>query len=293
MTAHLFALRQAQIGLGTTIRRALPQRNLRRIGAWCFLDHAGPVHFTDSGLDVGPHPHVGLQTFTWMIDGELLHRDSLGHEQLIKPKQVNLMTAGHGIVHSETTPAGVKAFHSAQLWIALPKEYKDIAPRFEHFPQLPEKTEQGVEYTVLMGDFKQMSSPVPSYIPLVGVDIRAQSAQQISLALRPDFEYGVLVLSGKATVAEATLDIEHLFYSPVGTQELVIHLEAGCHFLLIGGEPYTDPLAMWWNFVVHDQKDLDQAYHDWQHRTDRFPVVPGYKGESLDAPVLSERVKFS
>lgn len=293
MLTRIIRLRQAEIGMGTKIRRALPYRDLRRIGAWCFLDHAGPVHFTDKGLDVGPHPHVGLQTFTWMIDGELLHRDSLGHEQLIKPKQVNLMTAGHGIVHSETTPVGVHDFHSAQLWIALPKEYKDVAPRFEHFPLLPEKIKNGVEYTVLMGDFDQMKSPVPSYSPLVGVDIRAQNAQTIRLALRTDFEYGVLVLQGKAVIADSILDIEQLFYSPVGADELVIHLEAGCHLLFIGGEPYTDSFAIWWNFVVHDQAELQQAHQDWQLRTGRFPTVPGYVGESLDAPALADKVKFS
>ena len=163
MKAKLLDLRVATLGAGTVIRRALPQRELRRIGAWCFLDHLGPQGPDQGGLDVGPHPHVGLQTFTWMLQGELLHRDSLGYEQVIRPKQVNLMTAGHGIAHSENTVSDHEVLQTAQFWIALPRAQKDIPPQFAHYPNLPERVDpSGVQYVVLMGQFMGLESPVPS-----------------------------------------------------------------------------------------------------------------------------------
>ena len=293
MTAQLIPLRVAEIGNGTPIRRALPHRQVRRIGAWCFLDHAGPVRFSTEGLDVAPHPHVGLQTFTWMIEGELLHRDSLGFEQLIRPNQVNLMTAGYGITHSETTPPEVKVFHSAQLWIALPKEKRHMAPSFEHFPQLPQKSMHGVTVTVLMGQYLDMVSPVPSHTPLVGVDIKANSNQALDLVLRSDFEYGILVLSGRAQVGDFMLEPDHLYFQPRGQTALTIKLDANTHILFLGGEPYTDPLALWWNFVVHDQKELEQAYNDWVHHAARFGEVLSYPGPRLEAPDFTGSVRFS
>ncbi len=137
-----FPIRRAEIGQGTVIKRALPSRHKRMIGAWCFLDHAGPVHFPQGdGLDVGPHPHIGLQTFTWMIEGTIMHTDSLGSKQLIRPYQVNLMTAGYGISHTEVAPEHETKMHAAQLWIALPDEKRNMAPQFDHYPNLPH-TEQ-------------------------------------------------------------------------------------------------------------------------------------------------------
>lgn len=149
-----FPLRSAEIGQGTVIKRALPSRHKRMIGAWCFLDHAGPVTFPQGdGLDVGPHPHIGLQTFTWMIEGTMMHTDSLGSKQLIRPKQVNLMTAGHGISHTEVAPDTETKMHAAQLWIALPDAQIAVEPRFDHYPELPVVEKDGVEFTVLVGEF--------------------------------------------------------------------------------------------------------------------------------------------
>ncbi|MBF2979098.1 pirin family protein, partial [Pseudomonas aeruginosa] len=136
--------RAAEIGGGITVSRLMPSRQRRMIGAWCFLDHAGPAEFEPGGgLAVGPHPHIGLQTFTWMIQGEALHRDSLGNVQVIRPGQVNLMTAGHGIAHTEESLPDERHAHAAQLWIALPYEQRDIAPAFDHHPDLPRWQEQG------------------------------------------------------------------------------------------------------------------------------------------------------
>lgn len=162
-------LRSAEIGKGTIIKRALPSRHKRLVGAWCFLDHAGPVAFpAGEGLDVGPHPHIGLQTFTWMIEGTMMHSDSLGTQQLIRPKQVNLMTAGYGISHTEVAPETETQMHAAQLWIALPDDKLNIEPRFDHYPELPVVEKDQIEFTVLVGEFLDTQSPVVVHSALLG-----------------------------------------------------------------------------------------------------------------------------
>ena len=146
-----FPARVTDVG-GVPVLRALPNRGKRMVGAWCLLDHAGPSHFDEGpGMQVGPHPHTCLQTFTWMIEGEVLHRDSLGSEQPIRPGQVNLMTAGRGIAHSEES-LGKPDFHAVQLWIALPKDQRMMPPRFQHYPVLPKFVDQGLQITVLTGE---------------------------------------------------------------------------------------------------------------------------------------------
>ena len=186
-------IRRAEIGQGTVIKRALPSRHKRMIGAWCFLDHAGPVHFPQGdGLDVGPHPHMGLQTFTWMIEGTMLHSDSLGTtNQLIRPKQVNLMTAGYGISHTEVAPDTETRMHAAQLWIALPDDKRNMAPQFDHYPTLPTIEGEGIEFTVLVGEFLNTRSPVAVHTELLGVDLFAQTSTSTKLQLNSKFEYGL------------------------------------------------------------------------------------------------------
>src|SRR5574344_1452418 len=196
-----FPLRSAEIGQGTLIKRALPSRHKRMIGAWCFLDHAGPVNFPQGeGLDVGPHPHIGLQTFTWMIEGSIMHTDSLGTKQLIRPKQVNLMTAGYGISHTEVAPDNETQMHAAQLWIALPDDKRNIAPRFDHYPELPVVIKDDIEFTILVGDFLNTTSPVKVHSDLLGLDLTSQQAATSTLQLNPRFEYGFMVLEGEARV---------------------------------------------------------------------------------------------
>ena len=159
-----FPLRSAEIGQGTVIKRALPSRHKRMIGAWCFLDHAGPAVFPQGdGLDVGPHPHIGLQTFTWMIEGSMMHTDSLGSRQLIRPGQVNLMTAGYGIAHAEVAPETETHLHAAQLWIALPDSHRHIAPRFQHYPDLPKTKIGDFDATVLAGEALLLLAEPPLY----------------------------------------------------------------------------------------------------------------------------------
>mgnify|MGYP002137406763 CR=1 FL=1 len=194
--------RKTILGVDTPILRALPHRERRMVGAWCFLDHLGPTQFApDDGMHVGAHPHIGLQTFTWMIEGEVLHRDSLGNEQVIRPGQVNLMTAGHGISHTEDSAAEGARMHAAQLWIALPDAERERAPSFQHFPELPRLGLGGWDATLLLGELDGQRSPVPSFTPLLGVDLACAAPVDAVLRLRPGFEHGVMVLEGEVEMA--------------------------------------------------------------------------------------------
>ncbi|WXL26565.1 pirin family protein [Ectopseudomonas mendocina] len=282
--------RGATIGGGLSVNRVLPDSQRKLIGAWCFLDHAGPAEFDDAeGLDVGPHPHSGLQTFTWMIRGEGLHRDSLGNEQLIRPGQVNLMTAGRGIVHTEESPEGERHLHAAQLWIALPKADKDCAPAFDHYPDLPVWSDNGLQFTVLAGTFEGREAPTRIFSPLVGVDLTWQATASSQLKLEKTFEYGVLVLEGSVQINGETFAANELAFVGRGLTEMDVQAEQGARALLLGGVPFDSPIYLWWNFVGHSKEDIQQALAGWNsENTERFGLVPGYKGERLKAPRLPD-----
>ena len=286
----LIKTRDAVLGEHLQIRRALPSRDRRMIGAWCFLDQAGPADVSTQGLRVAPHPHIGLQTFTWMIEGEILHTDSLGYSQVTRPNQINLMTAGYGISHAETSPEQRSAtVHAAQLWIALPDEQFEIAPAFEHYPDVPQLEQQGLRMQVLTGEWFGVHSPVQVYSPLAAVDVEANGATTASLPLRVDFEYGILPLAGHVQIDGQSITTGTLLYLPVGQQELVISTDAAARFLLIGGEPFQSERIIWWNFVGRNPQDIEQARLDWQHGT-RFGQVAGFT-ERLDAPELVGNLK--
>ena len=223
-----FPIRSAEIGKGTVIKRALPSKQKRMIGAWCFLDHAGPVTFnTGDGLDVGPHPHIGLQTFTWMIEGTMLHSDSIGTvNQLIQPKQVNLMTAGHGISHTEVAPANETHMHAAQLWIALPDDKLHMAPQFDHYPELPVVQQDGIAHTVLVGEFLQTTSPVQIHTPLLAVDMTATQEVTTRIDLNPAFEYGFLALEGTADINGHHLNADNMVVLEPDLTELEVRFAA-------------------------------------------------------------------
>ena len=192
--------KESQVGR-FTVRRALPKRGRRTVGAWCFADHMGPADVTESsGLDVGPHPHIGLQTVTWLTDGEVLHRDSLGSEQVIKPGQLNLMTSGAGITHSEEATGHYRGtLEGIQLWVALPEETRHGDGGFEHLDDLPRADIDGGVATVLLGSLGDQRSPARTDTPLVGVDLDLHAAT--SLPLRPDWEYALVVLEGELAVS--------------------------------------------------------------------------------------------
>lgn len=285
---QLIDSRTTDVG-GIPVARAIPAKERRTIGPWCFLDHIGPARFApgEPGLNVGPHPHIGLQTFTWMLEGEILHRDSLGSEQVIRPGQVNLMTAGQGIAHTEESVPGHSSVHAAQLWIALPEASQATRPRFDHYPDLPRWQQQGIGFTLLIGHHQDRQAPTLSFAPILGLDLQAEETRTLTLPLAPEFEHGLLALAGEVAVAGQTLAAEQLAYLAPGTSEVTLTLKAGARLLLIGGEPLAKPLQVWWNFVSFDKEAIRIAAQDWQSEDARFGEVVGYDGARLIAPPLA------
>ncbi|MFG0676224.1 pirin family protein [Delftia sp. WSY_7] len=279
--------RTADVG-GIPIQRAIPQRALRKVGAWCFLDHAGPADPAPPGMQVGPHPHIGLQTFTWMIRGEVLHRDSLGNTQIIRPGQVNLMTAGHGIAHSEEsqTPSHI---HAAQLWIALPESHRNGPPRFQHYPELPRTTVGDFTATVLAGEALGLTSPAEVHTPLMSVDLHADSARSANavatLPLRADFEHAVLSLEGSVSVNGQPLPVEELLYLPLGTPSVAIEAAPGSRLLVIGGEPMDEAILLWWNFVARTGEEIAEARAQWEAETRQPATAARRFGPPLASPL--------
>ena len=284
--------RDARIGGGLLIRRALPAPGRRTVGAWCFLDHAGPLEVRGgAGLRVGPHPHIGLQTFTWMIEGAVMHRDSLGNEQLITPGQVNLMTAGSGISHSEdSAEAGPGAphhdrLHAVQLWIALPDAERHRAPDFRNHPVLPVFALGGARVTVLAGTVSGHRAPTRVYSPLMAADLSADAAVHARLPLETAFEHAVLVLSGEARVTGQPLAPGTLLYLPPGREALDVRCDGAARLIVIGGEPFAEQVLLWWNFVARSVGELEQAVADWKAGA-RFGTVSGSPSPPLVAPAL-------
>jgi hypothetical protein len=279
--------RPSDIGEGMTVLRALPTRQRRMVGAWCFLDHLGPLAFpAGRGMHVGAHPHTGLQTFTWLIEGEVLHRDSLGNEQIIRPGQVNLMTAGRGVVHTEDSLQEGQRLHAAQLWIALPADQADCAPAFAHYPELPCWDDAGCRYTLLAGSFAGRTMAGDFRTPLLGVDAYSAPGARLELPLNPAFEHGILILEGQVRIGNEAFATDEFAYLGHGTERLGIALAAGTRILLLGGEPFGEPVLMWWNFVGFSKTGITQAQREWENGDPRFGRVAGDAGRRLVAPPL-------
>ncbi|MEH8023735.1 pirin family protein [Gallibacterium anatis] len=300
MSVDKFLAKIKDVG-GIPVARLLPQNKHRTVGAWCFLDHAGPATFSqeNKGMQVGLHPHTNLQTFTWMLEGEVWHQDSLGNRQLIRPKQVNLMTAGtgnqRGISHTEQTPAGVKNLHAVQLWIALPMN-QEIEPNFEHYPQLPEWSDQGIDYILTTGSYQGRQAPTSQFSPLVGVDMRFQQAQAFEIERQDKFEYAILVINGTIKIngeRYAKDEIAILSDCAAAQEELTLWAEQGTHIMLLGGEPLPHPTVIWWNFVADKVEDLEQAVNDWNNQHPRFGTIDlqGTELSRLTAPAIPARLK--
>jgi len=287
MSVERLESQRAIVGEGFKIRRALPNRNRRMIGAWCFLDHAGPADYAAGrGLTIGPHPHIGLQTFSWMIEGTILHIDSLGYRQLIQPGQVNLMTAGRGISHAEESPADEPGrFQLAQLWIALPKNECERDPSFHHYPELPILERGGFRITVLAGTFAGERAPAEVHSPLVGLDLASTGTASTELALDPAFEHGVMTLEGTATIGGEALRPGALLFFGTGRDRLALDAGAASRLLVIGGRPFGEEILLWWNFVARSYDEFEQATHDWLEG-DRFGKVEGARGAPLIVPEL-------
>lgn len=281
------ASRPADLGDGMIVHRALPTRQRRMIGAWCFLDHAGPVDFAPGGgMRVGAHPHTGLQTFTWLIEGEVLHRDSLGNAQVIRPGQVNLMTAGSGIAHTEDSLPEQRRLHAAQLWIALPARLADCPPAFEHYPDLPRWTQDGCTCTLLAGSFASYRAPTRLHSPLVGLDLHSAAGAALELPLDPGFEYGILPLEGSVRIGDEHFVIDEFAYLGHGAGQVGLELAPGSRLLLLGGAPFGEPIVMWWNFVAASKEQIVRFQREWEAGSPRFGNVPGAENRRLAAPPL-------
>lgn len=272
---ELIPSREAEVGR-FRVRRALPRRGRRTVGAWCFADHMGPATVSpDSGLDVGPHPHIGLQTVTWLIAGEALHRDSLGSEQLIAPGQLNLMTAGNGIAHSEeATGSYAGELHGIQLWVAQPEGTRHGPPAFEHHADLPSVDVGAGTATVLVGALEDASSPARRDTDHVGVDLDLHTGTS-TLPLDAAHEHALVVLAGRVTVRGRPLEPGALAYLGLGHDELAVTTEDDARAMLLGGAPFEDELVMWWNYVGRTRDEVADAHRAWTARdASRFGEVP-------------------
>jgi redox-sensitive bicupin YhaK (pirin superfamily) len=273
--------RVAEVG-GMPVRRALPRHDRRTVGAWCFVDHFGPAD--DAVLEIGPHPHIGLQTVTWLVSGELLHRDSLGSEQPIRPGQLNLMTSGRGIAHAEEMPAGPQPVLGAQLWVALPEATRHGPNAFEHHAELPRVGAGALEVTVLLGALGGVRSPARADTELVGLALAGGG--RASLDLDPTFEHALVVLAGTVAVGDDVVAPGELAYLGIGRDDLALDAAPGSHALLVGGVPFPDRLVMWWNFVARSKDEVAAARADWEGGSDRFGPVASALGR-IAAPPLT------
>ena len=287
-------LRSRAVPLGgpraMTVRRTLPQKPRSLIGAWCFVDHYGPDDVSvTGGMDVPPHPHTGLQTVSWLFSGEIEHRDSGGVHALVRPGELNLMTGGHGICHSEVATPATTVLHGTQLWIALPDESRDAPRDFQHFAPEPVDL-AGARVRVFLGELAAVASPVRTFTPLVGAELTLASHARLELAVPVTFEHGLLVDTGAVRLGATALARGDLGYVGTGVSTLTLTnpTDAPARAVLLGGAPFTEEIAMWWNFVGRSHDEI-VAFHDaWRQESDRFGRVEGYRGAvaRLPAPPL-------
>jgi hypothetical protein len=267
----LLPARAATVG-GLDVRRALPRRQRRTVGAWCFADHFGPAA-PPASMQVGPHPHTGLHTVTWLVDGEVLHRDSLGSEQLIRPGQLNLMTAGAGVAHAEESPAGDRGgMHGVQLWVAQPEASRHGPAAFEHHAELPRVALGVATATVLVGAVAGERSPARTDTPLVGAEV-ALPGGRATVPLDPAFEHALVVLDGDVEVGGRTVGPGVLAYLGEGRDEIVLAASGAARLLLLGGAPFGEPIVMSWNFVGRSRDEVARAAADWNAGRERFGAV--------------------
>jgi quercetin 2,3-dioxygenase len=266
------------------VRRALPRRGRRTVAAWCFADHMGPAEVTEtSGLDVGPHPHTGLQTVTWLLEGAALHKDSLGSEQLIRPGQLNLMTAGRGVVHAEEATRTYRgALHGVQLWVAQDEAARHGDPAFEHHASLPVVETGPARATVLAGTFLGTESPARFGSELLGLDVDVRPGTAV-LPLRADFEHAVVALEGEVLVDGHVARPGQIASLGAGRQEVALVARSAARVLVLGGVPFPERLFMWWNFVGRSSAEVSGFYADWRDRAERFGDVDSGLGR-IPAP---------
>lgn len=270
-----------------TVLRALPVRGRRIVGPWCFLDRFGPLSFTEGmPMDVAPHPHMGLQTVTWLLDGEVAHDDSLGSEALLRPGGVNVMTSGRAIAHAERTPREhTGRLNGVQLWTALPEARRHGAAAFQHVAAVPRLEWTGGRIDVFAGEVAGARVAAEYFSPLVGAEVRVHRGHDLALPLDRGFEHALLVLDGGTSLEGQPLASRTLYYLAPGRGDLTIRSDTGARVLLIGGAPFGESVLMWWNFVARTPDEIREARDDWAaHR--RFGDVTAYRGPRLEAPEI-------
>ena len=278
----------SEVQLGTLpVARALPVRGRRLVGPWCFLDRFGPMTFAEgTPMDVAPHPHIGLQTVTWLLEGEVRHNDSLGCASVARPGSVNVMTAGKGIAHTEETPVRNSGLLSGvQLWVALPDAHRQINPSFEAIADVPVIELPGGLVKVFAGTVAGAASPARHYSELLGADLEVRAGQTLEVDLNPDYEHALLLLGGDCRVGVEELSARQLHYIGLRRSSIAFSSRGGGRILLIGGPPFPETVLMWWNFVARTPEEIAQARTDWENH-ERFGDVPAYSGPRLRAPEL-------
>lgn len=262
------------------IKRSFPQPALRRIGAWVFLDHFGPTPQVD-GMVVAQHPHTGLQTVTWPFAGHVEHRDSVGSIRVLNPGELNLMTAGKGISHSEISLPTSHSLHAAQLWLALPESARGIDPFFEHHDDLPILEAGANSGTVFIGSFAGQNSPAKVFTPLVGAELRVDG--DWDLPLEPDFEHGILAVSGELFVNGEPLAVDDLVYLEPGESASI---SGNGVALLLGGEPFKEHIVMWWNFIARSHAEIVAMREAWNAQGPDWEPFEDRIGGWIPAPEL-------
>ena len=273
-----------------TVRRTIPQRQRSLIGAWCFADHYGPDEVAASGgMDVPPHPHTGLQTVSWLFAGEIEHRDSGGHHALVRPGEMNLMTGGHGICHSEVSTPGTRTLHGVQLWVALPAAARDEPRAFQHHVPPPVRVE-GATVRVLLGTLLGQSSPVRTFTPLLGAEVVLEPGARLTVEVDPSFEHGVLADTDGISLEGTHLARAELGFLGPGADRITLANgdRTPGRLVLLGGTPFDEDILMWWNFVGRSHEEIEQFRQEWQEEGERFGRVEGYQGvtQRLAAPEL-------
>jgi redox-sensitive bicupin YhaK (pirin superfamily) len=279
--------RERDLGSGFRVRRMLPQLAARHVGPFVFFDQMGPVPFVPGeGLDVRPHPHIGLATVTWLFAGSIRHRDSLGSVADIHPGDVNWMTAGRGIVHSERTPPETRidgdALHGIQVWVALPREAEEIAPEFHHHPaaELPVIEREGIHLTVIAGDAYGRRSPVKVFAPMFLIQARMAAGSSLPMPVEHE-ERGVFVVAGDVALDDVALGPAGMAVQFGGDPPL-LSAKSDATVMLFGGAPLDGERHLWWNFVSSSKERIEQAKADWAGR--RFPAIPGDDAEYIPLP---------
>ncbi|MDF1520812.1 MAG: pirin family protein [Brevefilum sp.] len=287
LTFEAYANRRTNLG-ELAISRALPIRNRRMIGPWCFLDRFGPMTFSASKpMNVPPHPHIGLQTVTWLLQGEILHTDSIDSEAIVRPGGVNVMTAGAGIAHAEKTPVknnGV--LNGVQLWVALPDSHRHTSPSFASIEKVPVIERQAGTLQLIAGKFSNHELSEHYYSEIIGLGIKIHPGKTLEFDLDPAFEHAMLLLEGDCSFEGQKLEQEMLYYFGTCRNNISLSTQNGGQLLLVGGPPFPEKILMWWNFIARTPDEIAKARADWEE-TNSFGTVRGMHQTRLSAPSLA------